>query len=443
MRNYLFFLLFLPMPFLSFFRPWIGMLLWGWLSLLNPHRDLYGFASTLPYNELIAIPTLAGWLVSGEFRKLRLDLTVALLILLWGLMTVSTIFSLAPEQSWPKWDEFSKIMLYAIVLRSFLTTRTRIHTLIWLLVLCLGFYGAKGGALFIASGGTHQFTGPPGTMIEDRNYLALAVLMVIPLMNYLRLQSRHLLIRLGLIGAMLFSVLAVVGTYSRGGFIGLLAMAGTVWLRSRHKLPSLVLVVGALMLLLHLAPPAWFDRMSTIQSAEQEDDSFKSRLVAWKTYLVAANDRPLTGAGFYALNSAVVYFNYQPFETGIDYHNSNARAAHSIYFQLLGELGFPAFFVYFTIIGYCLWCTHSVMVLRSEPPSQIWRSDLARMMQATFISFLVAGAALSSAFYDLILITIAIASTLACQIRPRFHIPTSHQTSKGRLYFLRNSNKVT
>jgi hypothetical protein len=45
-RNYLFFLLFLPLQFVSFFRPWIGMLIWGWLSLLNPHRDLYGFACT-------------------------------------------------------------------------------------------------------------------------------------------------------------------------------------------------------------------------------------------------------------------------------------------------------------------------------------------------------------------------------------------------------------
>ncbi len=83
MRNLLFFLAFLPMPFLSFFRPWIGMLIWGWLALMNPHRDLWGFASTVPYNQIIAIATLAGWLVSGEFRKFRLDLTAGLLILLW------------------------------------------------------------------------------------------------------------------------------------------------------------------------------------------------------------------------------------------------------------------------------------------------------------------------------------------------------------------------
>src|SRR4051794_16247827 len=119
------------MPFLSFFRPWIGMLLWGWLALLNPHRDLWGSASTIPYNQLIAIPTLAGWIASGEFRNFRLNLTTVLLFVLWMLMTVSTIFSLAPEQSWPKWNEFSKIILYALVLQSFLTTSTRIHALIW------------------------------------------------------------------------------------------------------------------------------------------------------------------------------------------------------------------------------------------------------------------------------------------------------------------------
>ena len=316
MRNYLFFLLFLPMPFLSLFRPWIGMLLWGWLALLNPHRDLWGFASTLPYNMIIAAATLAGWIASGEIRKFRLDLTSGLLILLWVLMTVSTIFSMAPEQSWPKYDEFSKVILYAIVLQSFLTTRTRIHTLIWLMVFCLGFYGVKGGALFIVSGGSNQFTGPPNTMIEDRNYLALAILLVIPLMNYLRIQSAIPWIRLGLLCAMLLSVLAVIGTYSRGGFIGLLVLGGMIWLRSRRKLSTLALVGAVGLLALHLVPAAWLDRMNTIQGAE-EDESFQSRLVAWQTYFAAGLDRPVTGAGLYALNAATVYFRYQPYETGI------------------------------------------------------------------------------------------------------------------------------
>lgn len=409
MRTYLFFLLFLPLPFLSFFRPWIGMLIWGWLALLNPHRDLWGFASTLPYNMIIAAATLAGWIASGEIRKLRLDLTSGLLILLWALMTVSTIFSLAPEQSWPKWDEFSKIILYALVLQSFLTTRTRIHTLIWLLVLCLGFYGVKGGTLFIVSGGSHQFAGPPGTMIGDRNELALAILMVVPMMNYLRLHAAHAWVRLGLLAAMLLSVLAVVGTYSRGGFIGLIVLGVMIWIRSHHKLPGLLLVGAVAALVAYAAPSAWLDRMGTIQTAEQSDDSFKSRLVAWQTYLAAARDRPLVGAGPQALNSSQIFFRYQPYETGVDYQNTVARAAHSIYFQVMGELGFVSFAVYILLSFSSLYHSERYHPLHAATSTvNYWQFNLSRMIQVSLLCFFTSGAALSMAFYDLFFVSLII-----------------------------------
>jgi probable O-glycosylation ligase (exosortase A-associated) len=415
-RNYLFFLLFLPLPFVSFFRPWIGMLIWGWLSLLNPHRDLWGFASTMPYNQIIAAATLAGWLVSGEFRKFRLDLTAALLILLWVLMTISTIFSLAPERSWPKWDEFSKIILYALVLQSFLTTKARIHALIWLLVLCLGFYGVKGGAIFILSGGSSQFTGPPGTQIEDRNHLALAILMVIPLMNYLRLHSAHVWIRLGLLAAMLLSVLAVMGTYSRGGFIGLVVLGAMIWLRSTHKLSSLLLVAAAAVLVSYVAPPAWLNRMGTIQTADQEDGSFKSRLVAWETYFAAANDRPLTGAGPYALNSASVFFRYQPYETGIAFQNTKPRAAHSIFLQVLGELGYPAFAAYIIMLTRIL--TNGIAANAAMTNYVARNSQLPlESMRISVVVFLVSGAALSVAFYDLPLIMAVLAAAVSLLVK--------------------------
>jgi probable O-glycosylation ligase (exosortase A-associated) len=405
-RNYLFFLLFLPLPFVSFFRPWIGMLIWGWLSLLNPHRDLYGFASTLPYNQVIAAATLAGWLVSGEFRKFRLDLTAALLILLWVLMTISTIFSLAPERSWPKWDEFSKIILYALVLQSFLTTKARIHALIWLLVLCLGFYGVKGGALFLLSGGTSEFTGPRGTIIEDRNQIAIAILMVIPLMNYLRLQSAHRWIHVGLLTAMLLSVLAVIGTYSRGGFIGLVVLGLMIWLRSRHKLSGLLIAGAIAVVVVQVAPAKWRDRMSTIQTADKDDDSFKGRLIAWQTYFEAARARPLIGAGPYALNSADVFFRYQPYETGVDFENKKPRAAHSIYFQILGEMGFIAFLIY-TLLALKAVCD-LIWLQLNESTQHNSISSFTAALQTSLASFFVAGAAASMALYDVYLIALVL-----------------------------------
>jgi putative inorganic carbon (hco3(-)) transporter len=94
MRDLFFLSFFVPMPFLSLFSPWLGLLIWGWLSLLNPHRDLWGFASTLPYNQIIAIATLVGWIISRERKIFRPDLAAVLMVSLFAIMTVSSFYSL-------------------------------------------------------------------------------------------------------------------------------------------------------------------------------------------------------------------------------------------------------------------------------------------------------------------------------------------------------------
>ena len=41
-------------------RPWIGVMLWTWLSIMNPHRYTYGFAFDAPVAAVAAICTVLG-----------------------------------------------------------------------------------------------------------------------------------------------------------------------------------------------------------------------------------------------------------------------------------------------------------------------------------------------------------------------------------------------
>lgn len=76
------------------------------------------------------------------------------------------------------------------------------------------------------TGGAFIVVGPPDSMIGDRNHLAVALLFAIPLMNYLRQQSSHPIVRWGLVLGMASTPTAVVGSQSRGALIGLAATAG-------------------------------------------------------------------------------------------------------------------------------------------------------------------------------------------------------------------------
>ena len=372
----------------------------------------------MPYNQIIAIATIGGWLLSNERKLPPPDPVLLLILMLFALATVSSFFSLAPELTWPKWNEFSKTIIYVLMLSIFLTTKARIHAFVWLVVLCIGFFGVKGGALFLPSGGNHHFTGPRGTYIEDRNHLAAAILMVIPLMNYLHLESANVWIRRGLTLATVLSVFAIIGTYSRGGLIGLVAVGGFFWWHSRHKLIAFLGVALIATLVAQLAPSAWVDRMRTIETADQADASFQGRLAAWQTFLEAGMDRPLIGAGMYSLNKPAVHSQYEPREVRMDRDKPIARAAHSIYSQSISEIGLISVFIFSTMIIFVLFplknrIKHNKSL--SLPASHV---RLVEMTRVSVIACLTCGAALSLAYYDLFYIIMMI-----CVISARVSAP--------------------
>ena len=80
-----------------------------------------------------------------------------------------------------------------------MNSRVRVHSLIWVIVICIGYFGTWGGVLGVITGGSHKLIGPPQSPIEDKNHLALAMVITIPLMNYLRIHSENKLVRLGLL----------------------------------------------------------------------------------------------------------------------------------------------------------------------------------------------------------------------------------------------------
>ena len=432
MRDLIFFATFLPLPFLSFLQPWIGLLVWGWLALMNPHRQLWGFASGVSYNQWIAIATIAGFVMMMRDHRPRFDMTMILLVLLMLCLAVSTFFSLSPEIAWRKGEELIKLVIFALLAHAMLDRKVRIQAFVWLLAICLGFYGVKGGALFILSAGNHFFTGPSNSYIADRNHLAVAMLMVIPLMNYLRLHTADRWLRLGLAAAMVFTTLAIIGTSSRGGFVGLLAMGGFLWLRSRNKVVTALALMPVVIGLAFVVPERWVERVQTIETASEEDGSFQARLVSWQTHFYAAVDRPLLGAGPYALNEDRVFAYYQPYEAIVDYENQKGgRAAHSIYFQVIGELGFLAFALYMALAA-TAWFNAQRVIRRTRRNAELlWAHDLARMLQVSLVAFFVAGAGVSMAFYDFYLALTVAAAALRAMVDEKLPAAATRRLPTG------------
>jgi len=401
--------------------PFGGVLLWTWFTCMDPHREAYGFAQSAPFNFIIAVVTVAAWLFSRERKRPPLDATFVLICAFLAWITLNGFFAVDPTWSWPLWDRTWKTIALGLIIMAMGTNKVRAHALIWTVVVSLLYYGIKGGLFTIISGGHSHVVGAPNSMIGDNNQLALALLMVLPLANYLRIHSADRRISLGLAVAMVLTTVSVVGSYSRGAFVALAALAAVAWFRSKRKMLYLVSIVAVAVPLFYFMPQSYYDRLATIQSADT-DSSFQGRIIAWKVAYSYARDHFPLGNGFAGSERKPVFNYYFPDE--------KTHAAHSIYFEVLGDNGFGGLAIYLAILTVVVLNCFRIKKIARANPNLAWAADMADMIQLSLFVFCVGGAALSMAYYDVFFIWAGLLSALLFQLRK---ISAKNESSAARV----------
>jgi probable O-glycosylation ligase (exosortase A-associated) len=370
---------------------YVGVLLWTWLSTMNPHRMAYGFAFDMPFAAATAGVTLVALFTTRDRLRWPSGPTVTLLTLFIAWMCITTQFAFFVEDSTTQLVKVLKIQLMTFVALAVLTERRHLQLFVWINVLSLGFFGVKGGLFTLATGGNYRVWGPPGGFIEGNNELALALVMAIPLMNYLRLSTENVWIKRGLLVMMGLSALSAIGTHSRGALLAIAAMAVVLWWRAPGKLALGGFLIAVGLGVAAFMPENWYDRMGTIQEY-QEDASAMGRINAWWTMFNLANDRAL-GGGFW-IYVPEVFRLYAP-------DPSVPRAAHSIYFQVLGEHGWIGLGLFLGVWISVWYAASSVRRLTKESPDGRWAHQLAGMCQVSLVGYAVGGAFLSLSYFDL------------------------------------------
>ncbi len=376
-----------------FFQPYIGVLVWSWLGYMNPHRISWGFATTMPFAEIVAITTLVALVLSKEPKRIPWTRETVLLVLFILWMCLTTFFALTPDLAWPQLEKVLKIQVMTFVTLMLMTSRRRLELLVWVIALSLAFYGVKGGLFTLLQGGIHRVYGPPGTFIGGNNEIGLALIMTVPLLRYLQLQATQRWLRWALGIAMVLTLLSILGTQSRGAFLGLAAMVLLLIWKSRRRVLLTVVLGASLAAGYQFMPESWHERMASI-TQYQEDKSAQGRLNAWGFAWNLAKDRPLLGGGYNVFLNPEVFARYAP-------DPSNVRDAHSIYFEVMGEHGLVGFGL-FMALWISAWRTCGRLAREvSSDPEKVWISDLARMIQVSLTGYAVGGAFLGLAYFDL------------------------------------------
>ena len=399
-----------------FLRPWIGVLVWFWFGLMNPHMFTWSFARETQFAMLIALATLAGSLIARDRKPVPWNRELVLILVLMAYFTLTSLFAWAPDEAWEYWKQVAKILLMTFVATMFIYGKTRIRALMLVIGLCFAFYGIKGAIFTVTTGGAQRVQGPEGVFIGGNTFLGLALNMAIPVLITLARDEQNKGLKLFLNFAGACCAISSVFTYSRGALLGLLVVLPLLLLKDPRKAwGGMIFLLVAGYLVVSFAPDKLWQRAETIETYER-DPSAMARIRSWSVAWNIAKDRPMIGAGF--------QYEYSPNrERWFSYADEELRelpggtqAAHSAYFQVLGQHGFVAFGLYVLLLVSTL-VTLTRLRRQARGISELdWVATYADGLRIGILAFAISGAFISVAYFDLYFIFVAMTAILSREL---------------------------
>jgi O-antigen ligase len=219
-------------------------------------------------------------------------------------------------------------------------------------------------------------------------------------------------IRRGVYASVPLCTFAVIGTYSRGGFVALAAVALMFLLLQRRRftaLASLVAVVSVLLLVVPI-PQSYMDRLQTIRTyKETGEESALSRPHFWAVGLRMLESHPF-GVGLRQYEAA---YDQYDFSFGRYGHH---RAVHNSHVQVLAELGYFGAAVWTSLLLYSYFACIRVRARSRDagitPEMAQFLFTSANGLLTSMTAFVVAGSFLSLALNDVTWLTFAMVAAL-------------------------------
>jgi len=412
MRDYLLLVIIFGSIPVILMRPWIGVLMWSWLSLMNPHTAAWGIAKTFPVAKVIGLTALFALLLDSNRKPVPWNKSLILMAMIFIMFVITTFTT-----PWMPSDALDKLLfVFKIFLMSFVSSmliygKNRIRIFVWVVALSIGFYGIKGGIFSLATGGNFRIWGPEGSFIGDNNSMGLAFNMILPLFIFIAREESNRYLQIGLKCAAPLIAISALFTYSRGALLGLVVVSALMFPKLKRKGLIIFLLIPVIIFGITKIPDKYFDRAETIATYE-EDDSAMTRIQAWSVAWNIAVDYPLTGAGFeFCCRDQYRWLSYSAPEY-ISRGYTEARAAHSIYFQILGDHGFIALFLFLLLLLCTLYDLRKIRNRAFTIESKKWIANYALSLEIGIWGYVISGAFLSLAYFDLFYCYVAIGAIL-------------------------------
>lgn len=323
-----------------------GLFLFTMMLYIRPNDLVPGAFEVFQIVKIVAIFTILAYIGSQMSRGNRLTiwpLEMKMLAVILLLAIAFTPVAVSPQTSIETLsDSFFKVVTIFVLMLNLIDTRARLRSFMKLLIFCGVFVAASAvlnyfrGATSLNSAGEMVRIAGYGTFFSNPNELAMTVNLIMPFAVVFGLTSKGIKrLAFFLIAALL--AFAVVVSFSRGGFLGLVAIGGVLmWKAGRGR--RLVTVLAGLLIagaFVVSMPSGYGDRIFTIlHNSEDKTNSAQERQQLLARGLDVIVHHPIIGVGV---------GNY-----GI--YSIRQLVAHNSYIEVAAELGLAGFAAYLVLI---------------------------------------------------------------------------------------------
>lgn len=361
------------------------LFLFSVILYLRPYELIPALSSLNQMAFYTGIVTLAVYFgtqlaLEGNLTARPKEINLILLLGLAALLSMPMADSFADA-----WKVFSEMLIKTIVIFvvivNVVRTELRLKLLLWL-VLGVSVYLSinaiidyQSGNFAIAYGDIMRIGGKIGGLFGNSNDLALHLVTMIPIAVTLGLGGRNPIKKLVYFGVTGLMVAGIVVTFSRGGFIGLVAATFVLVRRlgKKNRVATTGALVFAVILFIAMAPGAFSSRVSTIfNSAADLTGSSSQRTEVLKRSVWVALRYPLFGVGIGNFR--------QKSPRNLETHNA--------YTQVAAEMGLAAAVIYVMFLVHPLRRMRLVEKESYEHPDRRQFYYLSVGLQASLIGFM-------------------------------------------------------
>jgi O-antigen ligase len=382
-------------------------------------RDLR--VSQIQLDELTLAPAEVEWLQSldGTTRVALLERWRSLtpVVAFVAVVTLATLASVDPLHSAEALSEAVKMLVLVWMIDVLVSDERRTRTAFWVIALSLGVLAIYAATHALARGTLLEAYRPENTVgglragdgagtFGDNNDLARVLVLSVPLWWALAARGAPAWSRAIAAAGCMASLLAIVCTFSRGGFLALLVAVGVIALSYPLWWRRAAVFLGFVAALVVLAPQPYLERMATI-ARPMADDSFRQRTEIWQRGAEIGFAHALLGEG-------PGMFQQPDLHTGMRH-----RAPHNIFVELIADVGIAGLAVFIWMLIAALLSLHRV---RRGAPDASWAYAASFGLEAALLAYLTASMALSHALasplFVLIGLTLALESAAPAARRP-------------------------